>query len=134
MAVLVVSASSSLRAYIAQRSEINALKAQIASSEKNITSLQSEKDRWKDPAYVETQARLRFGWVMPGETAYQVLGMNGQPLADEDQLADPSTVAPTVPTSWWSKAYGSLEAADHPTKALPPPASKITPPTSSQKQ
>ena len=30
----------------------------------------------------QAQARARFGWVMPGETGYRVIGADGKPLAD----------------------------------------------------
>src|SRR4051812_22313743 len=58
-AVLVVSYASSMRAYIQQRSQISDLRAQIASSQRSISSLQREKRRWDDDAYVRQQARLR---------------------------------------------------------------------------
>jgi cell division protein FtsB len=127
-AVLVVSYASSMRAYLQQRSHIGDLRAQIASSETDITALEREKRRWSDDEYVRQQARLRFGWVLPGETAYQVIGRDGKPLEHTDTLTDPSSVARTVPESWWGKAYGSLEAADHP-KKKPTPATKIAPPS-----
>src|ERR1700712_2677074 len=74
LAVLVVSYASSMRAYLQQRSHMNELRAQIVSSERDISNLEREKRRWQDDAYVETQARERFGWVLPGETSYQVIG------------------------------------------------------------
>ena len=127
-AVLVVSYASSMRAYLQQRSQIGDLRAQIASSRTDISALQREKRRWGDDEYVRQQARLRFGWVLPGETAYQVIGRDGKPLEHTDELTDPSSVARTVPEAWWGKVYGSLEAADHP-KKKPTPATKIAPPT-----
>jgi cell division protein FtsB len=130
-AVLVVSYASSMRAYLQQRSHINTLQAQIAGSRVDISALEREKRRWKDSAYVEAQARQRFGWVLPGEVSYQVVDAHGNPLAREDSLTDPTTVGRTVPDAWWSQAYGSLEQADHPATPKPPPASRITPPTPS---
>ena len=35
------------------------------------------------------QARERFGWVMPGETSYQVIDRDGKPLERGDELTDP---------------------------------------------
>jgi len=125
-AVLVVSYASSMRAYLQQRSQINDLRTQIASSQVDIKALQREKRLWADDAYVRQQARLRFGWVLPGETAYQVIGRDGKPLEHTDELTDPGSVARLVPESWWGKVYGSLEAADHPRKK-PTPATKISP-------
>ena len=127
LAVLVVSYASSMRAYLQQRSHMSDLRAQIATSQRDITTLEREKRRWQDDAYVETQARERFGWVLPGETSYQVIDRNGKPLERSDKLTDPSSVARQVPDPWWDKVRGTLEAADHPKKA-PQPATKITPP------
>jgi cell division protein FtsB len=125
-AVLVVSYASSMRAYLQQRGQISDLRAQIVSSQTDIKALEREKRRWDDPEYVRQQARARFGWVLPGETAYQVIGKDGKPLERSDSLTDPGSVARTVPESWWDKVYGTLEAADHPRKK-PTPATKIQP-------
>ncbi len=126
LAVLVVSYASSMRAYLQQRSHIADLRSQIDSSQRDITALEREKRRWQDDAYVEKQARERFGWVLPGETSYQVIGRDGKPLESSDELTDPNSVARQVPDAWWDKVYGTIEAADHPKKA-PTPASRITP-------
>lgn len=125
IAVLVVSYASSMRAYVQQKGHIDDLRAQIASSQHDISSLQREKARWKDKAYVRDQARSRLDWVMPGEIAYQVIGKDGKPLGGNDQLSDPSTIARVAPTPWWSKEYDSLQRADHPPKAPPAPARRI---------
>jgi cell division protein FtsB len=129
-AVLVVSYASSMRAYLEQRSLISDLRSQISASTSDISSLQREKRRWADKAYVEAQARERFGWVMPGETSYHVIGKDGKPLGHGDQLSDPTSVARQVPEAWWDKAYSSLESADHPKRA-PTPATRIQAPAPS---
>jgi hypothetical protein len=127
-AVLVISYASSMRAYLQQRDHINDLKQQISSSEAGIAEAEREKRRWRDPAYVEAQARERFGWVLPGETSYQVLDADGNPLTGDDELTDPDSIAPAKPKAWWSKAYATLEAADHPEKKVTPtPATRIAP-------
>ncbi len=130
LAILVISYASSMRAYLQQRSQINELQAQIAREEASIAAAEQEKRRWQDPAFIEQQARERFGWVLPGETAYQVLDENGDPLTGDDQLTDPASVAPEAPEAWWSKVRESVDAADHPEKLVKPkPATSITPPS-----
>jgi cell division protein FtsB len=126
-AVLVVSYASSMRAYLEQRSQINDLRAQIVSSQKDISTLEREKRRWSDDAFVEAQARERLGWVLPGETSYQVIDRDGKPLVRSDGLSDPDSVAKPPPDPWWGKVYGTLQAADHPEK-VPVPATRIDPP------
>ncbi len=125
-AVLVVSYASSMRAYLQQRAHIGELRSQIKSSERDIAALEREKRRWQDDAYVENQARERFGWVLPGETSYQVIGRDGKPLEHRDELTDPDTVGRTTPKAWWQKVEASREAADHP--EVPNPATRIDPP------
>lgn len=130
LAVLVVSYASSMRAYLQQSAHISDLKAQIAQAESATAAAKTEKERWRDPSYVEAQARQRFGWVMPGETAYQVLDQDGNPLTGDDRLTDPASVAPAAPVAWWSKLRESLDAADHPEKLVKPkPLPKIKPST-----
>ena len=128
LAVLVVSYASSMRAYLQQRTHINDLRAQIDSSQRDILALQREKRRWQDDAYVETQARERFGWVLPGETSYQVIDRNGKPLERSDELSDPGSVDRQVPDPWWDKVYGTLEEADHPKKKAAPATNITAPP------
>jgi cell division protein FtsL len=125
LAVLTVSYASSLRAYLEQRSQINELKTQIAQHEANIDALETEKDRWADPAYVQKQARERLGYVMPGEKTYLVLGEDGKPLEPAAALQDPDAVISSKPTAWWSDGWASVELAGNPPKAGKPPASEI---------
>ena len=125
LAVLTVSYASSMRAFLQQRSHINALKAQIAEREASIDALETEKRRWDDPAYVEQQARQRLGYVMPGERTYLVLDENGQPLQPEASLADPDEVITTTPTAWYDDAWASVELAGHPPKPAKPPLTEI---------
>ncbi len=117
LAVLTVSYASSLRAYLQQRGHIGDLKAQIAERETSISDLEREKRRWDDPAFVKAQARARFGYLLPGESGYEVIGPDGKPLESEATLNDPSEVIKTVPTAWWTAAWDSMELAGNP----PPP-------------
>lgn len=117
--MLAMSFGSSLKASVQQRSQIQALKSQIAERRAAIDALEEEKARWEDPSFVEQQARSRFGYVMPGEESYVVLGADGRPLAGDAELADPDEVVKTVPTTWWENAWGSVRLAGQPPKAVP---------------
>jgi cell division protein FtsL len=125
VAVLMVSYASSMKAFIQQRAHINDLKAQIVQREANIDTLEAEKKRWSDPAYIEQQARARLGYVMPGERTYLVLDENGNALRPQSDLDDPAEVLSTTPTPWWSDAWASVELAGHPPKPAKPPAAEI---------
>lgn len=128
LAVLVVSYASSLKAYLQQRHDMDALQQEIAQRQKSIDDLQEQKDRWKDPAYVEQQARERFGYVMPGDISYVALDANGNRIQPTSKLGKPSAVGePTKPTAWWTDAWGSVELAGNPPKQGTGPATTIKP-------
>jgi cell division protein FtsB len=117
LSVLTISYASSLRAYFQQHSQIQQLRSQIASSESDIQRLEAEKARWNDPAYVREQARARFGYLMPGQTSYVVIGEDGKPLAAQSTLSDPRTDSSATPTAWWTTAWRSVELAGDPPEA-----------------
>ncbi|GAA2142961.1 hypothetical protein GCM10009844_14760 [Nocardioides koreensis] len=125
LSVLAISYASSMRAYFQQRTHIEDLKTQIAQREANIDELEREKRRWHDPAYVQAQARERFGYLMPGETSYVVLGMDGKPLESQSTLTDPSTVNQHRPTAWWTTEWRSVQLAGVPPEPEAPPATEI---------
>ena len=114
LSVLTISYASSLKAYFQQHSQIQELRAQIASSQSSIHELESEKQRWQDPAYVKEQARARFGYLMPGQTSYVVIGEDGKPLAAEATLSDPRTSTSSTPTAWWTTEWRSVQLAGDP--------------------
>lgn len=127
LAVLAVSYASSLKAYLQQRAHIVELKSEIAQTSATIDDLEREKRRWNDDAYVRAQARERFGYVMPGETAYVVLDENGEPIESRAELLDPREVLAEPPTAWWQDAWESVELAGDPPEDIPPPATDLAP-------
>lgn len=127
LAVLLVSYASSLRAYLSQRSHIEELEAQIASDRHAIANLQQEQRRWNDPAFIEAQARERFGWVLPGEVGLRVIGRNGQALDSSSQLTDPSTLGKDPDAQWWTTTVASIRGAGRSEDAGPAPARRLGP-------
>ncbi|MDO7868810.1 FtsB family cell division protein [Nocardioides jiangxiensis] len=114
LAVLAVSWASSFRAWFQQRAEMDQLRTQITQTQAQIDKLQDEKKRFKDDAYVRQQARLRFGYVMPGEDSLIALDENGQPIGSVEKLADPADAPGTDPVAWYSTVWDSVEAAGNP--------------------
>jgi cell division protein FtsB len=133
LAVLGVSYASSIRAWLNLRSEQNQLSAEIAARQAAIDSMKNQTARWNDPAYVERMARLRFGWVMPGEHSYRVIGRDGKVLSlGNEALTGLVPVSGTSQPPWWSGAAGSLARADAPPRPKPTapqrePATRIGP-------
>lgn len=112
--ILTISYATSLRIYFSQAHEISTTRAEIAERQQRIRDLQGELARWDDEAYVKTQARERLGWVVPGETGYTVVGDDGKPLGGGAQISAEAATEEPQQNSWWSKLWGSVEAADRP--------------------
>jgi hypothetical protein len=110
--VLVISYASSLRAWLSQRDDIAAARAELVETNRRVQDLQTGIERWKDPAYVRNQARQRLGFVLPGEVGYNVLGADGEPIGSELSLDEP-VVEPKeeVETDWYSSVWGSVQEA-----------------------
>lgn len=82
----------SLKTFVEQQQQIAALEAEVALAEADVDDLQSEIDRWSDPAYIEAQARERLYYVYPGDITFLVIGdenagleEGGLPISDEIQ-------------------------------------------------
>lgn len=115
MVLLIASYTSTLRAWWDQRGEIQETKAEIALRTETIADLEIEKGRWDDPAYVEQQARERFGWVLPGEVGYRVIGSDGTVQGDAPTLDEPPSAAPR---EWYDTLWGSVvESGKEPEEA-----------------
>ncbi|HEV8013062.1 MAG TPA: septum formation initiator family protein, partial [Pontimonas sp.] len=69
----VVILSPTLRVLAEQQQEIAGLEAALAESEQQVVALEEQRERWKDPAFVETQARERLLFVYPGDITYLVI-------------------------------------------------------------
>jgi hypothetical protein len=122
LALLFVSYASSLRAFLAQRSHIDELEAQIVQDRQAVAELREEQRRWNDEAYIEAQARERFGWVLPGEVGFRVIGEDGQALDAASQLTDPTSLGRDPDAQWWSATWGSIRGAGLEPGAGPAPA------------
>ena len=112
--ILTISYASSLRIYFAQAHEIASTKAEIADRQQRIADLTVELARWDNLDYVRTQARERLGWVVPGETGYRVVDANGKPLGGGAEITAEPRQSEKTPDAWWSKLWGSVQAADQP--------------------
>jgi len=115
--LLVASYTSALHAWWEQRGEIQAAKAEIVMRREAIGQLKDTKARFNDPAYIKQQARARFGWVMPGEVGYRVIGSDGAVQGEVPTLDAPPSVQDRP---WYDTLWGSVEqAGKEPEKAKP---------------
>lgn len=116
--LLIASYTSSMHAWWENRQEIQTLKAQKAQYGDDIAKLNDTKRRFDDPAFVRQQARERFGWVLPGETGYRVIGADGQVQGDVPTLDEPPSPAAKP---WYESLWGSVQEAGREPEATPTP-------------
>ncbi len=57
---------------------------------------------------MQQQARDRLHFVLPGEVGYVVVDGEGEQVG---ALPDPAAVDPEATGPWWSKLWGTVEAA-----------------------
>ncbi|GGH38320.1 FtsB family cell division protein [Microbacterium album] len=81
--------------YVEQRQKIAALEDAIQVTEDEIAALKRERDRWRDPAYITTQARERLYYNMPGEVSFLVVN----DLEATDLAREPEPISAEVEES-----------------------------------
>jgi cell division protein FtsB len=102
-----------LRLYMAQRSQLDQVRGQVAAAAAAHEEQQAALKRWEDPAYVKAQARQRLGYGMPGDRSYRVSDPENAPTPS---TPPPPSIAPThltpqddaVPQDpWYAKLWQS---------------------------
>ncbi|MEO3936273.1 septum formation initiator family protein [Dermatophilaceae bacterium Soc4.6] len=121
LVMLAVTIVPTARSVIRQRSQISALHESIAVQQDDVVQRQAELARWKDPAYVEQQARERLKFVRPGERSYSVI----DPSAGKVTVPSGATIAAPQSSStrpWYGQIWQSVQLADRPTAGMEPVA------------
>lgn len=98
---------TSLRAYLSQQAQYDAVVDRIKEASDTSTTLENELAQWKDDTYVRSQVRERLGYVMPGDTSYVVVGADSMKEAEARGGATPGS--PDAP--WYEKLRDSSRAA-----------------------
>jgi cell division protein FtsB len=111
VAVLMISFVSSFGVYLGQQRDITQAKSDIISHKSEIARLQDELMRWRDPAYVRSQARDRLGWVLPGEVGYRVVDENGNLIGGTVGSIEDGDEVRMI---WYDALWVSLQGADQP--------------------
>lgn len=112
--------------YMNQRQQIQALQSAVALSQNEVADLQSQRERWSDPAYITTQARERLFYTMPGEVVYLIDDDLPASQAPQEQQDVSQDVGQTR-TDWMSQLVRSVTSAGAaqvaaPTVGVPDPA------------
>ncbi len=107
-AALVMTLAFPIREYLAQRAAISAAEERAVMLENRVGNLQDQVDRWRDPDFVEQQARERLHYVMPGETGLVLL--SPEDVAEARKPEIPVAVEPQV--AWFDTLWASVQEAD----------------------
>ena len=103
LCAVMVTVAYPLRQYLAQRSQIADLQHQNQVTRQQVASLQTELNKWSDPAYVAIQARERLHYVRPGEIGYIV----PNPSANAEPLGIPT---PTQ-QAWYVRLWSTVKSS-----------------------
>ena len=112
LAFLTVLLGSTVAAYVGQRQDIAAMRDRVTAQEQDVAALETERERWRDPAYVEQQARQRLKFVKPGERSYTVLDAEPSPTTEDPVPAVADDDEPALP--WYATVWESTRTADAP--------------------
>ena len=123
--VLTLTIAGPVRTYFAQRTEMKQLKASEEQLRAKIADSEQQKGKLADPVYIAAQARERLGFVMPGDTPYQVQLPPGAVVSGEPgEPVLPGSTAP-VGQPWYTSLWHTIADEPHgvsPTIGGPPPA------------
>jgi cell division protein FtsB len=93
--------------YFAQRAQISALEASVASNRAKLLEARAELERWRDPDYVRSQARTRLHFVLPGERQYIILGAGNEASSTTEGAAPINEDFP-LGVPWYSRIISSI--------------------------
>ncbi len=122
--VLTLTIAGPVRTYFAQRTEMKQLRASEQQLRAQIADLEQQKVKLADPVYIAAQARERLGFVMPGDTPYQVQLPQGAVVSGDP--GEPVLPGSTVPAGqpWYTSLWHTIADEPHgisPTIGGPPP-------------
>ncbi len=106
--------------YLDQRAQIAALEEAVQVGADEVEALEAERDQWRDPAYITTEARERLYYHFPGEVVYLI----DDDLPDSALPGDTAAVSDEVVqthTDWMSQFVRSLVASGSARTAVPAP-------------
>lgn len=106
---------TSLRAYLSQQAQYDAVVDRIKAASDTSTTLENELAQWKDDTYVRSQVRERLGYVMPGDTSYVVVGADSMKQTE----AGGGATASSQDAPWYQKLRDSSRAAGQAGNAAP---------------
>lgn len=123
MCVLTLTVAGPVRTFFAQRTEMKQQEQIEAMLRRQIADLTQQKANLADPAHIKAQARERLGFVMPGETPYQVQLPPAAPTPGGPG-GEPLTTASGDP--WYTALWHTIADTPHGPPPAPAPAPVVT--------
>jgi cell division protein FtsB len=100
----------SIGTYAQQQQQVASLRNAVQVTKDQVAELERERERWKDPAYITTQARARLYYVKPGEVVFLV--DNDLPAAAQPrEQGKVSAKVEQTHTDWMSQLVRSVATA-----------------------
>ena len=96
--------------YVGQQQQIAAVKSSVKLTTDEVADLEAQRERFKDPAYITTQARERLYYGLPGEVVYLVDDDLPAALTPQEQQPVDKDVTRTR-TDWMAQLVRSVTAA-----------------------
>lgn len=100
--------SPTLTTFVQQQREIKELRESVQLHRDAVNEIDAEREKWKDPTYIRSQARDRLFYVLPGETQLSVIDDAEIP---EDVTETTEAELTHIDRDWVSSLAGSLIAA-----------------------
>lgn len=122
--VLTLTVAGPVRTFFAQHAELKQQAKVEANLRRQIAELKKQKANLADPAYIKARARERLGFVMPGETPYQVQLPPGVQVP-----AQPGEQPATTPGGdpWYTALWRTIADTPHGPPPAPEPANVPAP-------
>lgn len=108
--LLVVLLASPLHRYLGSRSDVAHAAQQLSSDQARLAALAKQQAEWSDPGYIQSQARSRLQYAMPGDTVYVVVGP-GQRSGSATTAPAPGAAKQLAGSSWNTRLWGSIASA-----------------------
>lgn len=109
--------SPNISTFVQQQRELSQLRTSVEEHRAAVEEIDAERARWKDPAYVRSQARDRLLYVMPGETQLSVIDDVLIPAESDEETESTLTETETN----WAREFGATfliaGMSEHPDKA-----------------
>ena len=131
LAIIIVTPTVSR--FSAQQHELRAVRAELESVQQHTRELEVEKALWNDPDYVRAQARVRLGYVVPGQRLF--VGADPNEGTAQEQLEERVATVNRerrANTPWYVTGWDSITIAGNSVDGQldnPDEAPMYTPPT-----